>query len=347
MTDLDIPPEVITAYDLGDAAFAPISSGWINRTYRVERGDERFILQRLHPVFSGEVNLDIDAITSHLAAHGIPTPRIVRTIDGARWIDVERPWRMLTFLEGQTVESLDTPERARSAGAIVARFHAALADLDHEFAFTRPGAHDTPAHLAKLRRLRASPPAGLEPEERATIDALADSILEHALPEIPTLPTRIIHGDLKATNLLFDGDVALALVDLDTLAHGTLAMELGDALRSWCNRTDESDVDATFDAATFEAAMRGYGESARDFLTDTEASAIVPGAETIALELASRFAADVYEDSYFGYDASRFPTRRAHNLARTRAQLSLARSIASQREPLRRLARALLERRAG
>jgi len=326
----DIPAEVIEAFDLADATLTPIATGWINRTLRVERGDERFVLQRLHPVFDGSVNRDIDAITRHLEAAGLRTPRVVPARTGALWIDVERPWRMLTFVEGQTHDVLDSPARARSAGAMAGRFHRALADLTHEFAFTRPGAHDTPAHLAKLRAARR-----VDAPDRDAIDAVADAILDHPLPELPALPTRIIHGDLKATNLLFDGDEAIAVIDLDTLAHGTVAIDMGDALRSWCNVAGESSEDAAFDRPTYEAAMEGYRASVEGWITDAELAAIVPATETIALELAARFATDWYEDRYFAFDATRYPTRRAHNEARARAQLALARSIADQRDALR------------
>jgi Ser/Thr protein kinase RdoA (MazF antagonist) len=172
---------------------------------------------------------------------------------------------------------------------------------------------------------------------------LADAILARgrALPDLTRLPIRIIHGDPKATNLLFapDAPVARALCDLDTLAHGTLAVELGDALRSWCNATDESDGGARVDAAIFEAVLIGYAEGAAGGLDPAEIDAIVPGVETIALELASRFAADVIEDRYFGWDASRFSSRIEHNLARTRAQLALAESIEAQRGTLEAIVR--------
>lgn len=324
-----VPDAVLDAYALEGAALTPIESGWINRTLLVERGAERFVLQRLHPVFSGEVNRDIDAITRHLTARGVAVPLLVPTASGALWVDEERPWRMLTFLEGSTIDTLPTPAFARSAGAFVGRFHAALADLEHTFAFTRPSAHDTLAHLAGLREAREA-----EVPERATIDSLADAILAYDLPSIPPLPTRIVHGDLKVQNLLFAGDTAVGLIDLDTLAHGTLAVEMGDALRSWCNPTGESDIDACFERDTFEAALEGYASTARAFVTNEEARSMVGGAEMIALELACRFCTDVYRDCYFGFDASRYPTRRAHNVARTRAQLSLARSVSEQREAL-------------
>jgi Ser/Thr protein kinase RdoA (MazF antagonist) len=332
-----VPAAVRDAYGLADAPAERVSVGWINRTFVVPREGARFVLQRLHPVFGGAVNRDIDAITRHLEARGVCTPRIVPTRAGRLWVEADGVWRMMTFVEGRTLDALD-PHLARAAAALVGRFHAALSDLEHAFAFTRPGAHDTPAHLAKLRRLRD--PA--HPRADAILP-LADAVLEAAegLPAIGALPTRIIHGDLKATNVRFepDADRARALVDLDTLAHGTVAVELGDALRSWCNRTSESDPGARFDAEVFEAAMEGYATGAPGLLTDDEIDAIVPGAETIALELASRFAADLHEDAYFGWDETRFASRFEHNLARVQAQLGLALSVRARREELGALAR--------
>jgi Ser/Thr protein kinase RdoA (MazF antagonist) len=331
-----IPASVREAYRLADAPAERISVGWINRTFVVERDSERFVLQRLHPTFRGEVNLDIDAITRHLDGRGVCTPRMVRTEDGRLWVDADGVWRMMTFVEGRTLHALE-PDLARAAAALVGRFHRALSDLDHTFHFTRPGAHDTPAHLAKLRRLRD--PAHPRADE---ILPLTDAVLEAAasLPRSGELPTRIVHGDLKATNVLFEpgANVARALVDLDTLTHGTIAVELGDALRSWCNRTSESDPEARFDAEVFEAAMRGYAEGAPGLLSEAEIASIVPGAETIATELAARFAADVYEDSYFGWDETRFASRVDHNLARVRAQLGLARSVREKRDELTAIA---------
>jgi hypothetical protein len=119
----------------------------------------------------------------------------------------------------------------------------------------------------------------------------------------------------------------LALIDLDTLAHGTLATEMGDALRSWCNPGGESAPEAQVDVALFAAAVEGYAEGSLDWITGAEIDTLRPGAETIALELASRFCTDAFEDRYFGWDATRFASRREHNLVRARSQLSLARSI--------------------
>jgi len=170
------------------------------------------------------------------------------------------------------------------------------------------------------------------------VQALGARILGHPRPSIPSLPLRIVHGDLKITNVLFDeaGTRAIALLDLDTLAHGTLATELGDALRSWCNPAGESAERVAVDEAVFAAAIEGYA-AGDPGLSRVEVEALVPGLETIALELASRFCLDAIEDRYFGWDPTRFPSRVAHDERRAEAQLALAESVARARPRLEAL----------
>jgi Ser/Thr protein kinase RdoA (MazF antagonist) len=335
-----IPPHVLEAFGWADASHAPITIGLINETHRIETQDgARFVLQRLHPVFAAEVNLDIEIITQHLAARGLATPRLVRTRAGATHVlDGEaRPWRALTFVEGRCVSEIRSTSLARAAGAMAGRFTRATHDLSHTFAFTRAGVHDTPGHLAKLERLLGTS----DDEALGEARALASEILAHAraLPALDHLPLRIVHGDLKASNLLFapDRDEAVCLVDLDTMAHGTVATEMGDALRSWTNPRGEDDARGEVDEALFAAAVDGYLSEARDVLTSEERRCFARGLETIATELASRFCADVFEDRYFGWNRERYPSRRAHNLVRARSQLSLARSARDRRASLEAL----------
>src|SRR5690606_22934060 len=87
---------------------------------------------------------------------------------------------------------------------------------------------------------------------------------------------------------------------------------------------------AAVDIGVFAAAMDGYRAGAGDLLTAAERASIVPGLETVCVELAARFCVDVFEDSYFGWDSSRYPSRREHNLVRARGQLALARSVRDQ-----------------
>jgi hypothetical protein len=109
-----------------------------------------------------------------------------------------------------------------------------------------------------------------------------------------------------------------------------LPLELGDAMRSWCNPRAEDDPKACFDLALFSAAMTSYGEVAGAFISDTEWHAILPATFLISVELAARFCADALTENYFGWDAQRFASASEHNQARARAQLALADSIKQQ-----------------
>ena len=151
---------------------------------------------------------------------------------------------------------------------------------------------------------------------------------------MPTLPRRHGHGDLKISNLLLAALAparGAALVDLDTLGLQTLAFELGDAMRSWCNPRGEDAGAVGFDLAIFAAAIAGWAEVAGGLYAADERRAIVTGLETVCVELAARFAADVFDDRYFGWDPVRFPSRRAHNLVRARGQLALAAAVRAVR----------------
>ena len=329
---MGVPHVVLDAYQL--AAAEPLPGGLINATFLANSAgadSPSVVLQRLHSIFAAEVNIDIAAITEHLAAAGLETPRIVPTSDGSLWVEHDGAvWRALTFVPGETIDAVADPRVAEAAGELVGRFHAALADLDHTFAFARAGVHDTAAHLAKLDRLVDDAPD--EPWVAGAVE-LARQILDAAAsrPEWGELPERITHGDLKISNVRFasvEPPIARCLLDLDTLGTLTLAYELGDALRSWCNNAEDSG-EPTVRVDVFAAALAGYRRGNPSCPTD-ELAAVPAGALTVSLELAARFCADVFEDSYFGWDPARFPDRRSHNLVRARNQLALAGQFRSQ-----------------
>jgi aminoglycoside phosphotransferase (APT) family kinase protein len=143
------------------------------------------------------------------------------------------------------------------------------------------------------------------------------------------LAPRVCHGDLKFSNLLFAdheppaSERAVCLIDLDTVGPLSLAYELGDAWRSWCNRAGEDTTVARLDLDVMRASLEGYREGLGGGLDAETRHALVLGVEWVSLELAARFAADALVESYFGWDARRFPGRGEHNLVRARGQWAL------------------------
>lgn len=325
-----VPEAVLEAYGWPGRAVRPATSGLINDTYFVIADDvPRAVLQSLHPVFGPEVNIDLEAVTDHLATHGLATPRLIRTTADERWVEHDsKVWRAISYVPGRTFDQVPSASAAFSAGELVGKYHRALADLEHTFVHVRAGVHDTPAHVAKLARLRTT-------QSTPGIDELADQILDEAenLFDFSSLPLRPCHGDLKISNVLFaqTSDDAICLIDLDTNALQHIAYELGDALRSWCNPHAEDVESPEVSVEILTAAIQGYATAARGLLTVAEQESIAPGFITVPTELAARFCADAYEDRYFGWDASRYPSRRAHNLARARSQLRLAQAVRRSR----------------
>jgi Ser/Thr protein kinase RdoA (MazF antagonist) len=336
----------LAAWQLDSAVVAPFGDGLINDTFAVDAERGRFVLQRVHPVFPPEVHLNIAAVTGRLLERGITTPELVATTNGALWHATHgEVWRLSTRIPGHSFNAVRTTRQAHEAAALLARFHAATADLPHTFVGMRTGVHDTAAHLAALERAVESHG---DHRLHAEVAPLAAAIAAgaRALPELGGLPEPVIHGDPKLNNVLFaglDGEAserAVCLVDLDTVGPGALHLELGDMWRSWCNLRGENERIAAFDLGVFEASLAGYA-SGRDAPTVAEREALVYGLEWITLELAARFAADALAERYFGWDPRRFPARGEHNLVRALGQWTLhAQVIGTHAERKTAIARA-------
>jgi Ser/Thr protein kinase RdoA (MazF antagonist) len=347
MTDMyqQIREQVLRAFaGLERSTIQVLGNGLINQTFLVTTESERVVLQRLAPIFAPEVNLNIAAVTRALAAAGLTTPQLVPTRAGRLWLDLGAGgvWRVLTYVAGHGFDQVQNLAQVRSAGELVARFHRALDGLDHGFVGLRRGVHDTAKHLAHLRdALIVHPHHRLLPE----VARLAHAILSRAeqLEPLPALPSRVGHGDLKLNNILFagrtepDSERAVCLIDLDTVGPTLLAHELGDAWRSWCNLSGEDATRAEVNLAVMQASFEGYAAAiGRDLGTD-ERLGLVLGVEWISLELASRFAADALNESYFGWNPRSYQTRGEHNLARARGQLALHHAFADCRRERREL----------
>jgi len=320
---------LMPAFGLSGARVAPLGRGLINDTFAVEVEAGAFVLQRVHPVFSPEIHLNILAVTEHLERRGLLTPRLCPTREGAPFVEREgQVWRLMTRMPGVGFDAVTSPAQAHAAAALLARFHSALEDLDHAFVGLRTGVHDTPTHLARLAEAVAE---HRDHRLHPSVDRLAEAIAARAteLPPLHGLPSRVVHGDPKLNNILFESidlpgcERPLCLIDLDTVAPMPLPLELGDALRSWCNPRGEDERVARFDLATHDAALAGYLGTCTLLLAGEEREALLHGVEWITLELAARFAADALREQYFGWDRARFRAAGEHNLVRAEGQWSL------------------------
>lgn len=326
-----IPQDVLAAYNLESASFSPIGIGNIHSTYKVTTEKDSFILQKQHYIFGKDTVKRIDAIAQYRQKQGSLVQSVIPTISGDLFVELsEDIWRLLSFIPGRVFEKIEDVGLAYEAGEIHGTFHRQM----EEYTLTLPEKH----HIHNTRAIFSDYVTTFEtdvPEEIRDLDAVVRlHVPKLFLPE--DLPIRTIHADPKISNIIFDTETqgAIALIDLDRCQNNTTLGELGDAFRSWCGAL-EDDPNNHFYLDYFEAAYTGYVEGSKNLLSTKEKDLICESIQLITLELAMRFLIDYQEDRYFGWDSTRYTSRKAHNLARAKGQIALFKDVVKNEEAIK------------
>jgi Ser/Thr protein kinase RdoA (MazF antagonist) len=186
------------------------------------------------------------------------------------------------------------------------------------------------AALAELRRHAKQLAADGDARVQAAARLLLSHFPQYFLPK--GLKPRLIHTDPKISNFIFDdNDRAVAMIDMDTIQRLSPLYDIGDALRSLCGK-QEDDPRNSFDVKKYRAFLRGYRKSAANYLSKREWSLVSQATGLVILGLATRFLNDYIDDSYFNWDNTRYPSRKAHNAARALGQIALYKDFAKKVE---------------
>lgn len=333
----------------------PLGQGNINDTYLVSGIPQPFVLQRLnHQVFPEPHRLmdNLHQLIHHArqrlserpGERPWQVPAIVPTRGGQPyWTDPQgHLWRALEFIDGATtLNTVQTATQAQEVGYGLGYFHLLLSDLSPaSLTDTLPGFHITPGYLETYGTVAATASCP-SPEAAYCYGQIAAhghrlDLLE-TLKQRGQLPLRPIHGDPKVNNILFDraSGQAISLIDLDTVKPGLVHYDIGDCLRSSCNRLGEETEQwqqVYFDLDICSAVLQGYLASAQNFLEPVEYDYLGDAAWLIAFELGLRFFTDYLAGNQ--YFKVRHPT---HNLRRALVQFKLAESIDRQAEDIQAL----------
>ena len=322
-----------------------LGDGNVNDTWLVVAAPgDKYVLQRLNPaVFPdpGLVQDNLYKVTRHLQTrlnHADTDFKVLRIIcnpDGtSSYIDHDGVWwRLVSYIDNtKTLNTVSTAAQAREIGRALGLFHLLTSSLPpSSLADTLPGFHITPIYLEQYDALLSSTPDRAAADCRDFINERRQdvSLLEDARKR-GTVRQQVIHGDPKVANFLFsrDGSRVVSLVDLDTVKPGLLLHDIGDCLRSCCNRSGEevkASGDVMFDQDLFAAMLAGYFSHAADLLMPEDKRLIVDSVRLISFELGLRFYSDhLAGNRYFKVD------RPEQNLFRARVQFTLVRSIECQ-----------------
>jgi Ser/Thr protein kinase RdoA (MazF antagonist) len=321
----------------------PYGNGLINDTFLVDAVAAkpwRFILQRINSaVFARPEQLmhNLLAVSEHLRQKNPDTialqvPEVLETVDGQLFYrdahgDV---WRALGFIDNSTaLDAIGTSDEARQIGFALGHFHRLLCDLPADALYDAlPGFHNTPDYWRQYQEALAAPD---KPEVCAAYEFCENFIAAReelvALLENPKrqgiLQPRIIHGDPKLDNFLFDRDSrqVLGLIDLDTVRPGLIHYDIGDCLRSCCRQGEP----AHFDVHICAAILRGYLQEARHFFNVADYAYLHPAMQLLPFELGLRFFTDYLNGNL--YFKTGDPQQ---NLRRAVDQFELLQSIENQ-----------------
>jgi hypothetical protein len=336
-------------------AATPYGSGHINDTYRAffDRDGQptHFILQRInHNIFKNPVGMmqNIERVTSHLSAKTAGQPdfhrRVISLISNrdGRVLHIDGDgnyWRAYHFIDGaKTYDAVESPAQAFEAAKAFGHFQKLLVDLpEPRLNDTIPDFHHTPKRFAALQKAIEADIVGRASLAKNEIDfALAHQSLTTILLDAK-LPERVTHNDTKFNNVMLDNasGEGICVIDLDTVMPGLVLYDFGDMVRTTTCPAKEDEQDLSkikMEFSMFEALVRGYLETAGDFLTREEKQFLAFSGKLITFEIGIRFLTDFLSgDTYFKTH------REGHNLDRCRTQFKLVESIEQQQDQMERL----------
>lgn len=325
------------------AEIKPLGSGLINDTYVVRTADAAapdYVMQRINHQIFKDVDLlqnNIDRVTALLRSRleaendadiNRHVLRFIQSDSGkSYYFDGESYWRLMEYIPDSASYDTVDPTYAELAGREFGRFEARLTTIADELGETIPDFHNMSLRLRQLEDAVESDPMG----RAAGVMPLVEEIRRHAhdmtfadrLYAEGRLPKRVCHCDTKVNNMLFDAKTGefLCVIDLDTVMPGFIFSDVGDFMRTAGNTMPEDSPEydkIAFRFDIFEAFIRGYLSTAREFLTPEEIEHLPHAAEMFPFMQAVRFLVDYIQgDTYYKIA---YPE---HNLVRARNQMRL------------------------
>ena len=340
----------------------PLGSGNINDTFLVTKKEPQecpLVLQKInqHVFTKPELVMQNIAVFSEHTQNKQPSfdrrwelPAIIKTIDNQNYFRSKDHsfWRAISFIpNSESVNTISNSRQAREIGIALGIFHDLISDLSPEkLVDTLEGFHITPDYFQQYQQNLATEKVKDSAEKQFCLNFINDRpelpfVLENA-KSAGKLPMRLMHGDPKVNNILFDKTTgrSVSVIDLDTVKPGLIHYDIGDCLRSGCNLMGEETPDwqqVSFNVDLCEYILSGYLQATQGFLTNYDYEYIYPAIRVISFELGLRFFSDYLAgNTYFKVD---YPE---HNLLRALVQFQLTQSIENQAQAIQKIIDKLL-----
>jgi hypothetical protein len=337
-----MPHDIVKEYFAKKQVFdiKAFGKGHINDTYKVTVNcpKQSYILQKINTqVFS-----DPDAIAeTHIRLQKVifdqPGPltiaRILPNLEG-NYITRDsdgNAWRMTVFFDNSyTIDHVTQGWQAYEAGNAYGWFALVCSQLDIKgFKESIKNFHSLSFRVRQLKSAIANNKFNRVDSVKDLIDFYFDrekslSLIEQQVKD-GKIPLRIVHNDTKINNLLFSGQDAIAVIDLDTVGPGIIYYDYGDAVRTSAITSEEDERDLSrvnFNTETFETFTKGYISQVNPLLTKTEKENFHLAPVLLTYLMGIRFLADyINGDTYYKI------AYHEHNLNRSKVQRTFIESM--------------------
>jgi Ser/Thr protein kinase RdoA (MazF antagonist) len=324
----------------------PLGNGLINDTFLVMADLSPFVLQRINrkvfpapdQIMDNLIMLDQHLLQKSGAGVKLKIPELLKTITDHDFYRDEQGdyWRALSFIDNtESLETLNDISDAQQAGLALGHFHRLVSDLDPSLLHdTLPGFHIAPDYLSRYHQVLAQ--AAKQSASENTFCAEFIAGFQHLAKDLEAakqqglLPLRVIHGDPKLNNFLFDrhSRKVVSLIDLDTVKPGLVHYDIGDCLRSCCHNLESNH----FDLDICSALLGSYLSEGGAFFSEYDYRYLYTAIQLIPFELGLRFYTDYLEGNrYFKVDDPE------QNLQRAAGQFRLCESIMAQESAIKAL----------
>ena len=308
-----------------DIQISRVKSGLINQTFLVKNKMDDYILQKVnHHVFSDPKcihdNYEIARGTLINSSYSKELLFFLKDKNNLElsYYDNEF-WRMSKRIGGRTYEVCMSEEMAYNSAQTLAGFHQGLSNVS---GIDKPIPRFTDFKY-RIEQFNMALSNGSLTRLNYANDLIGfvDSnlnLVEKYLKIEKDLPTRVIHGDPKVSNFLFDEKTSRvnALIDVDTLMPGTILYDFGDMVRSFANLLEE-DIETeqkSFNPSIYEALLKGYLSQGLEHLKQKEIDNLPISVLAVSLIQCMRFLTDyINNDEYYQVDYKEQNFYRAKN----------------------------------
>ncbi len=338
---MKIPLSVALKFSRTVENIQPLGNGLINDTYLVSTEAKPFVLQRINKrVFPqpGQIMANLMALNQHIdqandKQRTLKIPQLLTTeAKNAFFCDEQGDfWRALSFIDNtESLETLGNLAQAQQVGFALGQFHRLTHNLDPEKLYdTLPGFHIAPSYLQHYQQVKIS----IEiPEDIYCAGFIAR--FQHIANDLEIakaqglLSVRVIHGDPKLDNFLFDktSQHIVSIIDLDTVKPGLIHYDIGDCLRSCCHNTATGE----FNLEMCQALLNGYLGEMGALLSKSDHQFLYSAIRLLPFELGLRFYTDYLEGNrYFKV------VEPEENLRRAAGQFRLCASVMAQENQIK------------